>query len=121
MLPGRELDALIAEKVMGIPSRDVYLDPVKHYSTDISAAWEVVEKGFVESVVKLRDGRYYARPAQFDWNDKVDKEEMICGYDMDGTTGGYYEIPIYEKDTFGAISMTAPHAISLAALKALES
>lgn len=56
MKPGRELDALIAEKVMrwnrehdecGLPP-GVYgsdnIQPFPHYSTDISAAWEVVEK-----------------------------------------------------------------------------
>jgi hypothetical protein len=66
MNAGRELDALIAEKVMGVDPREIYpldyqrvgpdgdevpfldreevLDEVLHYSTDIAAAWEVVEK-----------------------------------------------------------------------------
>jgi len=65
MEPGRELDALVADKVMGfrvdgdicenqdftqwngdflhIVSKEGNL-PLPHYSTDISAAWEVVEK-----------------------------------------------------------------------------
>jgi hypothetical protein len=45
---GRELDALVAEKVMG---RDMtrpagFKHPIgmPHYSTDIAAAWEVVER-----------------------------------------------------------------------------
>lgn len=38
MKPGRELDALVAEKVMGQPMPD---EPPT-YSTDISAAWTVV-------------------------------------------------------------------------------
>jgi len=55
--PGRELDALIAEKVMGIPvtkeqgdywpppdpGKNFSTQPIPDYSTDISAAWEVVE------------------------------------------------------------------------------
>jgi hypothetical protein len=48
---GRELDALVAEKVMGLQPlrREVPPDPgafldLPHYSTDIAAAWEVVEK-----------------------------------------------------------------------------
>lgn len=60
MEAGREMDALIAEKVIGwtrkyvsehdtqvwdSPNESVYLEnAIPHYSTDISAAWEVVEK-----------------------------------------------------------------------------
>lgn len=60
--PGRELDALVAEKVMGWPTFEQYNNDrvlelkmanakgrrdnevVPHYSTDIASAWEVVEK-----------------------------------------------------------------------------
>src|SRR5437763_10661229 len=57
--PGRELDALVAERVMGwaverntVDSEPIvmfskpgeYYGPVPPYSTDIAAAWEVVEK-----------------------------------------------------------------------------
>lgn len=42
---GRDLDQLIAEKVMGIDSRDlVEWDDFPRYSIDMSAAWTVVEK-----------------------------------------------------------------------------
>jgi len=63
LAPGRELDALVAEKVMGWEYKDaIYswgevlrpsqwikpngwpVDRVSCYSTDISAAWEVVEE-----------------------------------------------------------------------------
>ena len=59
MPAGRELDALVAEKVMGFiklpfPGLPKYQKPTKdgvvplyyvpNFSTDISAAWEVVEK-----------------------------------------------------------------------------
>ncbi|MHA7967713.1 BC1872 family protein [Paenibacillus sp. CAU 1782] len=52
MDPGRELDRLIATQIMGceIDERiDIYFQgkkwsPIPEYSTDISAAWEVVEK-----------------------------------------------------------------------------
>jgi Phage ABA sandwich domain len=57
---GRELDALIAERVMGLPALSVqdwqgkrlwhrrgddrlYTEAVPYYSTDIAAAWQVVE------------------------------------------------------------------------------
>jgi len=63
MKPGRELDALVAEKVMGWKAVQVFdlkdtdgtniangITPynigqrVPHYSTDIASAWEVVEE-----------------------------------------------------------------------------
>lgn len=40
MKPGRALDNLVAEKVMGFDILTV--DYVRGYSTDIAAAWEVV-------------------------------------------------------------------------------
>lgn len=127
MNPGRELDALVAEKVMGkfvISDPKQYLEVmvseggdyfggkwvstvlchnetfdkhlpghavaiVKQYSTNISAAWEVVEKlpGF--SLRKL-DGAYWCTFAN-SWDDEL--------------------IDVIEK--------TAPHAICLAALRAI--
>lgn len=57
MNAGRELDALIADKVMGLrvrhrpgmepcimPANGAPWETIPHYSTDIRAAWEVVEK-----------------------------------------------------------------------------
>lgn len=64
MTAGRECDALVAEKVMGYTLSDLslpaypkyklfdiesgefsgYVKEVPHYSTDIAAAWEVVER-----------------------------------------------------------------------------
>jgi hypothetical protein len=49
MKPGRELDRLVADKVFGIRSEvsgDYILEPmyIPKYSTDIAAAWGVVEK-----------------------------------------------------------------------------
>lgn len=53
MKPGRDLDALVAEKVMELKTwigddENLYLvnmlAQVRRYSTDIAAAWEVVEK-----------------------------------------------------------------------------
>lgn len=82
MKPGIELDALVAEKVMGWRYKEtVYsggavlspaqwikpngwpVDIVPHYSTDISAAWEVVEKmsktHFSEmAMTELEDGTW---------------------------------------------------------------
>lgn len=78
MKPGRELDALVAEKVMGYkvthntyempPLRGIFT--VKNYTTDITAAWEVVtflrEKGLLLDWI-LSPGGYglrFVRPAE---------------------------------------------------------
>lgn len=48
MIAGRELDALIAEQVMGGNWSSIdyapYIENLPHYSTDIAAAWQVVER-----------------------------------------------------------------------------
>ncbi len=49
---GHELDRLIAETVMGLNPRE----PIPPYSTDIAAAWTVVEKMIHE------DGVYFGAP-----------------------------------------------------------
>ncbi|WP_028609218.1 BC1872 family protein [Paenibacillus harenae] len=49
MKPGRELDALVAERVMGIILPNIH--NANFYSTDIDAAWELVEK--------MRDNKIY--------------------------------------------------------------
>lgn len=103
--PGRELDALIAHKVMGLevhngfevvgegafraPSRAF---PVKRYSTDIAAAWEVVDS--------LR-----SRFEGFYWN-------------LNETYDGMWTVNFWPKGS-ELNGDTAPHAICLAALKAV--
>lgn len=44
MKPGRELDSLVENHVFGLPFVDNETLRCPYYSTDISAAWEVVEK-----------------------------------------------------------------------------
>lgn len=109
MKSGRELDALVAEKVMGWTGIKPYLKSVgqhefltyvgwfqedglpkveiPHYSTDIAEAWKVVEKF------------------------KGDRDIRIDS-DFDG---GYwvYPSPVFNKPIH---AKTAPHAICLAAL-----
>jgi hypothetical protein len=64
MKAGRELDALIAEKVMGCPRDKIYYsvgdvqwitEALDFYSTDIADAWRVVEH-FLE--MNGEDGHY---------------------------------------------------------------
>lgn len=72
MQPGRELDALVAEKVMGLTnfywlSGERFYGPeyqhnrLSDYSTDISAAWEVVDKiGSVKVLGPTIQGEWYS-------------------------------------------------------------
>lgn len=113
MKPGRELDALVAEKVMGfrvkredvaglalyaivrwppVPGEWLARD-LPPYSTDIAAAWEVVEKMSVKNGVEI-------------WRHQAGcwVMEIEIGYNANDPIEGHGE--------------SAPHAICLAALKA---
>jgi hypothetical protein len=114
---GCELDALVAEKVMGwlgvvpeymdvdrtrwfvpsgVPSYDVPREKVPAYSTDIAAAWTVV-------VELSRVGRSIGVFAE-------SSGDYVCEIkDLDRTTDKYEYVAWTESET-------APHAICLAAL-----
>jgi hypothetical protein len=115
--PGRELDQLIAEKVMGMkvyrrmgedgpnPQYEKIEKVPEHcavtyppYSTDISAAWEVVEK--------LRN-KTMAFSLVTMWDHSKDKLFWLAKFEWWGT----------ERFEFSS-QETAPLAICLAALKA---
>lgn len=124
MKPGRELDVLIAEKVMGWKlycyEGDVYAHEPGQYgdaakndgwcwegdtypenreshqfapSTDIAAAWEVVEKLSTNG-----------------WAVK-----MQIGFD---SSRYYWDCEVFIEESHYGSAKTAPHAICLAALKA---
>ena len=107
MKAGRELDALVAEKVMGWventdPQGCCYIEPhtgVEHHSfapsTDIAAAWEVLDA---------------IGGNEFD-------AEITCG--MDGVSVGINRT-ISGDHEHCATGDTAPHAICLAALEAVR-
>ena len=133
MKAGRELDALVAEKVMGIElcHHELHetrptckychlnkgfwqpkwgrIEPPRHYSTDIAAAWEIVER-------------------LCNWD--VDDNMLVLkgqGPDLEkkkwpnGEAAEWWEAEI--GGTWGKVvskAETAPHAICLAALKAKE-
>lgn len=106
MTPGRELDALVAEKVFGIklkPSTPMDCDvchkpfysdlDIQPYSTSIASAWLVVEK--------LRDEHFMLEEIgtmRTSWKARFGMKWRV--------ESGYAE--------------TAPHAICLAALKCVE-
>lgn len=113
---GRYLDALIAEKVMGLESLQL-LDPkvagyvypddvwphIPDYSTDIAAAWEVVEKltTSVYTSIELEPVAHYK------------EYTAAISFEVDDGDAVTIAGPFY----FTASSM--PHAICLAALKAV--
>jgi hypothetical protein len=108
MKPGRELDALVAVKVMGAQSMDhkrpldhgAFLDPVPHYSTDIAAAAEILEKVPMTLVAP----RAQISPGRFNG---VEWMAVAPSKPYDDQVGNF------------VFAETAPHAICLAALKAL--
>lgn len=116
MKPGRELDALIAEKVMGgirhkehsvlavdVSARSFTIGEgweYPRYSTDIAAAWEVVEKIIKEWRLD-KPGR----------NFKISRR--LEGWECEITSD-------FIGNSAEVNCSTAPHAICLAALKAVE-
>lgn len=111
-LTGRALDAAVAERVMGWTGVDKALDDwtgirdgntwcvVPPYSTDLAAAWEVVERLRL-SVIPLEDGRWLA--GQFGRLTYI-SEDL-------GVVDGRFEE--------GAAAASASEAICRAALKAV--
>jgi hypothetical protein len=101
MKAGRELDALVAEKVMGLPPvygpTGIKWDgPIPAYSTDIAAAWEVVER------IK---GSQPESTFSIEWIGTQWRVDFV-----------YQNYDWYNE---GDQADTAPHAICLAALKAV--
>jgi hypothetical protein len=122
MPAGREMDALVAETVMGcryipdyhrweLPNGRWSID-LPEYSTDITAAWQVVERmistgalrgsGDVVLYYVNNDGSYY---------DHVGGAHWYCALQA------YEDGPEYDFDADGAIADTAPLAICRAAAK----
>ena len=118
MPAGREMDALIAEKIMGYTLSELslpaypkyklfdiesgefsgYVKEVPHYSTDIAASWEVTEK--------ITDQKHWA----FKLRRLPGKDYMAC----------FIRLTKTGRDDFESKpSKTAPFAICRAALKAM--
>ena len=126
MKPGPELDALVAERVMGwearqgvlgceVPPRGVPLGmggwPTWSPSTDIAAAWEVVEK--------LRGPESNWNPSSPTHGDGPRGQCLKILIDpMDFGGVWYWAGP--DDERFVLAKHGIPHAICLAALKAVE-
>lgn len=125
--PGRELDALVAEKVMGwrkteiafhgsilispcgslgIPENDEIKLALPRYSASIEASWEVADKIMIESIIKTEKG-YVAKVVG----------KYYTGESAWPRVNEYYETSLYEDSII--IGETIPHAICLAALEAV--
>jgi len=124
MIPGRELDALVAEHVMGkkLPTTVCYFEgdppsgPVNlcpFYSTDIAAAWEVVAR--LTEAHKNSQG--YAPTFEiYSGRDDCDHQEWYAQFYNRYGSNNLYNCEdgiVLEK------GRTPPHAICLAALKAV--
>jgi hypothetical protein len=121
MQPGRELDVEIAQKVMGwerIQSGgmtwwelgtyrahpDSLTNPLPHYSTEIATAWEVVNR------VQLLKGCDFELNRLF-WGSLTEWNARFGGISTGHGEGAY---------SLGTgMSRSAPHAICVAALKAV--
>jgi hypothetical protein len=132
MKPGPELDALVAEKAIGFrrataetaPNFAHHIDVLKQtwflsdeergtcfsavpeYSTEIAAAWEVVEKLIA---------KHYFPSVQHLPGDRGEENFWEC-------TLGWEKLPGADlglREYVSATASTAPHAICLAALKAV--
>lgn len=103
MEAGRELDALVAEQVMGLRYVQGPHPTIPRYSTDIAAAWHVVDKmGWSYCYFELGHQPFDAF--------------------SDGE-GGDYPVSSYwycsAEQEYRAEGASPPHAICLAALKAV--
>ena len=117
----RELDALVAEKVMGCrvawnaaPYCDCSVDrphdiatdddtfELPFYSTDIAAAWEVVET------------------LGYNWSLNRDVGKCWNDYQIAGDLKYRFVLAAPGSPMEGVVADTAPRAICLAALKAME-
>lgn len=132
----REIDALVAEKVMGLIISDIHGEkcewelwpemfeydseycyelygssghyiPVKKYSTDIAAAWEVVEK--LGSIV----GYDFTVEITYDKDTAAFPDKYFCTI----TNGDSNSLNPKVKLFMGSSEDSAPKAICLAALK----
>lgn len=82
MRAGRELDRVIAQRVMGYvvtqQKREVFeatpkgTRPLAHYTTDISAAWEVAERLAI-TLIPVQGGQWFALVGKGErWNSPAD-------------------------------------------------
>ncbi len=115
---GRELDRMVAQRVFGqeLDPENMMLRPADYpwtvpaYSTDIAAAWTVVEK--LAGYVSGRERPWWSVAVFHPKPEQVMCVVYVCppGYLISDT----------EEKVANVVANTAPEAICLAALKALQ-
>lgn len=129
MEAGRELDALVAEKVMGWDVGDIFYDAthqeimprVPSYSTKIAASWSVVEKilddyhGCPWPTKEKARRHHYGFRLEKHTEEQRDCEVWRCQFPEVTCAPPHEEM----NDGVEAIARTAPLAICLAALTAV--
>ena len=115
MKPGPELDALVAEKVTGWePDKKKWFHPKAQrcpaYSTDIRAAWEVVEK-----VWEIRDELWKREGSSSAYG--VPNGRGCVG--LNRGDGFWCDFDPRDGSDWSAEGESIPHAICLAALEAV--
>lgn len=134
--PGRELDAMVWQALNGeeinlLACRHVDGDwqpyagyPVGHispppYSTDIAAAWEMVER--MKQLASERDTDTFGlKLVHWDTVEGVDYWAASFSYTSDTDWFMKHSIADLSVSAKSAEALTAPHAICLAALAALQ-
>lgn len=117
MKAGRELDALVAEKVFGLKVDYEFDEPfapalrdrydeyglVPHYSTSIEAAWDIIEH--------MRD----------QWTAATEGVDGFSDFDRPFDDGAFFDILHRNADRRWpwAFLYVTPHAICIAALRAV--
>lgn len=116
MRPGRELDTFIAKEVLGHPVKVKQRDlwevtplgerPLRKFSRDITAAWEVVEKMGV-TIMPVEDNQWFAFVGTGQrWKSPAEFMEFL--------QGGKF------VNSGAAIGTNAAETICFAAMKAVE-
>ncbi len=117
MSPGKDLDAQVARAVFGratLGKDGLWFDAetkrgIPNYSTDIAAAWEVVER--VKTI----------KPDGSEFGISTERTDEFVVVWSDGVwLAEWRPINFDGVAILGAKADTAPHAICLAALKAVE-
>ena len=117
MKAGRELDRLVAEKVLGHAvaqqKREIFemtpkgSRPLRAYSTEVAAAWEIVEH-LGMTVIPIEGGQWF-----------------VLATGRDGFKSPAHFIEYLQAGNFvsagAAVCATAPLAICIAAVQAVES
>ena len=131
MKPGRELDVIVAEKAMKFSRRAYsevgagwrddenstfypdYTDSLPFFSSDISAAWEVVEK------VKASTFNWSSGSGFWDGNQTGHRLVVELKGDQEGKWSCVLRDENWNHYVYVESADSAPHAICLAALEAV--